>query len=439
MSILKAIWEGPILEGPSGQGKTLFCCQCEALLGIAVPGDALWGIGLRCFHCGHVSFSTSPPASRPIPQKALHIDAGEYGIGSTLKVNEYIPFVGTEAIMLRRQDRAPAHLPPSSSEVEALEALAERGEQLLGKDFPRLYATFQRSRVRTQPKAVNRLVELIALAREDADASRLGNPRVHLLERSELSMAVSLFERWRADPCMAEMLASLKNPPDFPHVLITLGAASYLTDAGNPTELVPSDHPGRSPDLRVHIDLRRRVNVEVKTPKKLLWPQVPLLQEDLVPVVRKAMTKAGSGTGGQLGPEHPGTLVIGGLNLRTQDMIELERSAEVVLRERPDKRMHIGGVVLINSSHVVEGVNMTKKGLSLGPTIATTPVLQPRLVTNSFYRGETEFTSGGLQPAEDLEDIPLTALQDAQIGQKIGRNDPCWCGSKLKFKKCHGR
>jgi hypothetical protein len=20
-----------------------------------------------------------------------------------------------------------------------------------------------------------------------------------------------------------------------------------------------------------------------------------------------------------------------------------------------------------------------------------------------------------------------------------GRNDPCWCGSKLKFKKCHGR
>jgi preprotein translocase subunit SecA len=24
-------------------------------------------------------------------------------------------------------------------------------------------------------------------------------------------------------------------------------------------------------------------------------------------------------------------------------------------------------------------------------------------------------------------------------GQKIGRNDPCWCGSGLKYKKCHGR
>ena len=24
-------------------------------------------------------------------------------------------------------------------------------------------------------------------------------------------------------------------------------------------------------------------------------------------------------------------------------------------------------------------------------------------------------------------------------GQKIGRNDPCWCGSGKKFKQCHGK
>jgi preprotein translocase subunit SecA len=22
--------------------------------------------------------------------------------------------------------------------------------------------------------------------------------------------------------------------------------------------------------------------------------------------------------------------------------------------------------------------------------------------------------------------------------QKLGRNDPCWCGSGKKYKKCHG-
>jgi preprotein translocase subunit SecA len=24
-------------------------------------------------------------------------------------------------------------------------------------------------------------------------------------------------------------------------------------------------------------------------------------------------------------------------------------------------------------------------------------------------------------------------------GAKIGRNDACWCGSGMKYKKCHGR
>jgi preprotein translocase subunit SecA len=24
-------------------------------------------------------------------------------------------------------------------------------------------------------------------------------------------------------------------------------------------------------------------------------------------------------------------------------------------------------------------------------------------------------------------------------GKKLGRNDPCWCGSGKKFKKCHGK
>ena len=27
----------------------------------------------------------------------------------------------------------------------------------------------------------------------------------------------------------------------------------------------------------------------------------------------------------------------------------------------------------------------------------------------------------------------------AKHTEKIGRNDPCWCGSKRKFKQCHGR
>ena len=28
---------------------------------------------------------------------------------------------------------------------------------------------------------------------------------------------------------------------------------------------------------------------------------------------------------------------------------------------------------------------------------------------------------------------------NAPGGPKLGRNDPCYCGSGLKYKKCHGR
>jgi preprotein translocase subunit SecA len=31
-------------------------------------------------------------------------------------------------------------------------------------------------------------------------------------------------------------------------------------------------------------------------------------------------------------------------------------------------------------------------------------------------------------------DVP----QPVQRGPKIGRNDPCWCGSGKKYKRCHG-
>jgi preprotein translocase subunit SecA len=35
----------------------------------------------------------------------------------------------------------------------------------------------------------------------------------------------------------------------------------------------------------------------------------------------------------------------------------------------------------------------------------------------------------------------LIATQQRTVSEheKLGRNDPCWCGSGKKYKKCHGR
>jgi preprotein translocase subunit SecA len=35
---------------------------------------------------------------------------------------------------------------------------------------------------------------------------------------------------------------------------------------------------------------------------------------------------------------------------------------------------------------------------------------------------------------------PMPAVQPyRREGRKIGRNEPCWCGSDKKFKQCHGK
>ena len=47
---------------------------------------------------------------------------------------------------------------------------------------------------------------------------------------------------------------------------------------------------------------------------------------------------------------------------------------------------------------------------------------------NEVAPGATEL------PAHKAGEKPLP-----KQGDKIGRNEPCWCGSGKKFKQCHGR
>ena len=50
------------------------------------------------------------------------------------------------------------------------------------------------------------------------------------------------------------------------------------------------------------------------------------------------------------------------------------------------------------------------------------------------------------QKEKELEHVQMAGAGDAKPavkqvvkGQKVGRNDPCPCGSGKKFKKCHGQ
>ena len=38
-----------------------------------------------------------------------------------------------------------------------------------------------------------------------------------------------------------------------------------------------------------------------------------------------------------------------------------------------------------------------------------------------------------------LTNVPTRTLEPPQAARKLGRNDPCWCGSGKKYKRCHLR
>jgi preprotein translocase subunit SecA len=47
----------------------------------------------------------------------------------------------------------------------------------------------------------------------------------------------------------------------------------------------------------------------------------------------------------------------------------------------------------------------------------------------------------GYAPADgyaDAEPMPVVEQRRVDETDQVGRNDPCWCGSGKKFKKCHG-
>jgi uncharacterized protein YecA (UPF0149 family) len=85
--------------------------------------------------------------------------------------------------------------------------------------------------------------------------------------------------------------------------------------------------------------------------------------------------------------------------------------------------------------------------------LATAPISTlPRARREEFVRGAKEalralprsaFSRDALLPPLPPEEAPLpsgpTAPQVPHRVEKIGRNEPCPCGSGKKYKKCHGR
>jgi preprotein translocase subunit SecA len=77
------------------------------------------------------------------------------------------------------------------------------------------------------------------------------------------------------------------------------------------------------------------------------------------------------------------------------------------------------------------------------------PELMPQAAAggngNLRYEHETTVGAGAIAAAGAAEAVGTAVPSSvgletvrASPHQKLGRNDPCWCGSGKKYKKCHG-
>jgi preprotein translocase subunit SecA len=56
-----------------------------------------------------------------------------------------------------------------------------------------------------------------------------------------------------------------------------------------------------------------------------------------------------------------------------------------------------------------------------------------------LLNGKVEKTSLVRKPKQNLVAGPVKVKTQKKTDKKVGRNDPCPCGSGKKYKNCHGR
>jgi hypothetical protein len=275
LAILKQGSDAPVIRSFNEDGFDYACGECSKVLVEKTADGELWDLAFRCHSCGEVSACPELPAGRSLPAgRTVGVPPGQYLLASPVEHRAQVVLAGTNAIERRSAEtgeaEASAHTEQALTEGFLL-TLIMRAQVLLGDLFDPLEATHKRGlQAATPPRVTHRLMELLDEVEQAAVELRWEYPTIDPGPIAELSSAVDLLERWHRDPAWPGILASLKNPTDFPHAVITLAAASVLRDLGNGVELNVESREGiRAPDLRVATGSSEGIGLEVKTPQAL--------------------------------------------------------------------------------------------------------------------------------------------------------------------------
>tara|TARA_B110000483_G_scaffold243360_1_gene332732 strand:+ start:560 stop:3358 length:2799 start_codon:yes stop_codon:yes gene_type:complete len=116
-----------------------------------------------------------------------------------------------------------------------------------------------------------------------------------------------------------------------------------------------------------------------------------------------------------------------------------KKEAFVLFEQRLDQIAMVVTERLLNVRVEAPSEEVQKKRLAAVQTEAepTTSVAQLAPVQLNIPKIQAATAGNGVQYSNS-DPLAKSRPKQASSGPKVGRNDPCWCGSGKKFKKCHG-
>jgi hypothetical protein len=271
-----------------------------------------------------------------------------------------------------------------------LQATVDLVESLLGETLRAIEASYERGLASaTPPSRPHRLGRMMHLTRQSIAALTAGKSQLELWAVAELETLLDTAQRWSTDPLWPGIVASIRSAENYLHAVTLLTVASYLRDAGNPVGLRPEREQVRTADLWILMDSEQHFSVEVKTPVALEDPSTLLTHEGALRIIRKSLSRARTGPGGQLSEESPALLLIGGFHLDPQqDMATLEHAATEVLRRWGKEKPHLAGIVLSSFVLLLHNAFVDPEGrVGGGAESSFEMTLQVEIVRNPHYTG----------------------------------------------------
>lgn len=263
---------------------------------------------------------------------------------------------------------------------DELRAVIAQAEELIGEHLDDLIKRFQLGAASpTPPRYRHRLIELLLRLRAAAD-----NPQDRLAESAaavaiaEVGGIMEIFEHWRNDSNWPEYRQAVQDPRSYLHAVTTLTVAMALKEHHQRTELVPSNTPGPSPDIRMVLTHSRHLNVEVKSSPDLGQRAHAMSRSEGGAFIEQCLDASKR----QLVRGQPAVLAIGGFHIDPETFGRLAAAAERSMLEG-HPRYDLLAMVLSHTRFTAPSV--VNRRVIVGLVHETTIKSNPR------YRGTIRF------------------------------------------------